>query len=110
MKDFVPPDWGWLFRAGLITILAGIAIAIVLAILFDLNVISFASLAEYQTGYYAVLALGFSLILATVVDKRIENLQRNLEKKLDSRSHGCPRGHIWPVDGCPFCRRDSRYL
>src|SRR6267378_5948242 len=108
MKDFEPPDWRFLFRVGLITILAGIAIAIVLAILFDVNLISFASLAEYQPGYYAVLALGFSLILAAVVDKRIENLQRNLEKKLDSRSRGCPRGHVLPVDGCPFCRRDSR--
>ncbi|SRR6266566_9801292 len=110
MKDFEPPDWRWLFRAGIRIILVGIAAAVLLALLFTFRIIDFGSLTEFQTGYYTVLSLGFSVILAAIVDKRVENLERNLEKRLDARSRGCPRGHIWPVNGCPFCRRDSRYL
>jgi len=110
MSNFEPPKWGWLLRAGVVTVIAGVGVATFEAELFVFRRITLDQIVQYQAGVYAILTLGFSLVLAAIVDKRIENLERRLERKFDSRSRGCPRGHRWPVDGCPYCRRDSRYL
>jgi len=110
MANFEPPRWSWLLSAGAITVIVGIGVATSEAELLVFRIITLDQIIQYQAGVYAIWTLGFSLILAAIVDKRIENLERELERKIDSRSRGCPRGHIWPVDGCPFCRRDSRYL
>ena len=93
-----------------VTVIAGVGVATFEAEIFVFRRITLDQIVQYQAGVYAILTLGFSLVLAAIVDKRIENLERRLERKFDSRSRGCPRGHRWPVDGCPYCRRDSRYL
>src|SRR2546426_9540168 len=97
-------------KKGVVTVIAGVGVATFEAELFVFRVITLDQIVQYQAGVYAILTLGFWLVLAAIVDKRIENLERRLERKIDSRSRGCPRGHRWSVDGCPYCRRDSRYL
>jgi hypothetical protein len=73
--------------------------------------------AEWQTAYYSILALGLALVLAALLELGLGGLEAKLDellakdrKSTTNPSRGCPRGHMWPVDGCPFCRRDSAYL
>ena len=61
---------------------------------------------ELQTAFYSFMPASLAFLIAALVDRRIAALG----KKLGIVHHGCPRGHVLPVDGCPFCRRDSRYL
>lgn len=108
MKDFESPNWQYLFRWFKITIVVAVTYEVGLALaLYPFRLISSTQLTEYQAGTYALLSLGVAFLFAAIVDKRIEKLERKIE---NARSNNCPRGHVLPVDDCPFCRRDSRYL
>jgi hypothetical protein len=64
---------------------------------------------DSQTGY-SILAVGLALIIGSLVELRLDILEGKIDELRASRNPGCPRGHIWPVDACPYCRRDSHYL
>jgi hypothetical protein len=64
---------------------------------------------DYQTAHYGLLAVVGALIFGGLVEWRLEIANKKLDRLLII-NHRCPRGHVWPVEGCPFCRRDSRYL
>ena len=64
---------------------------------------------DYQTAHYGILAVAGALIFGGLVEWRLETLNAKIDRLLVI-GPGCPRGHRWPVDGCPFCVRDSRYL
>jgi hypothetical protein len=63
---------------------------------------------DYQTAHYGILAVVGALIFGGLMEWRLEALGNKIDRLATNR--GCPRGHLWPVDGCPFCQRDSRYL
>src|SRR6267143_6692867 len=64
---------------------------------------------DYQTIYYGLASAALAFFFAGVIELRMNHLERKLDR-LRATNRGCPRGHTWPVDACPFCRRDSHYL
>ncbi|OLE69826.1 hypothetical protein AUF78_09320 [archaeon 13_1_20CM_2_51_12] len=99
------PKW-WPYSWLLAELLVGAILCAAIVVAHDVDIISLS-----QITYYSILATALALAIGGIGEWRLEDMRKQLDGLLAKRSNlGCPRGHIWPVDGCPFCRRDSRYL
>ena len=50
MSNFEPPKWGWLLRAGAVTVIAGVGVATFEAELFVFRRITLDQIVQYQAG------------------------------------------------------------
>ena len=75
MSNFEPPKWEMATSRRVVTVIAGVGVATFEAEIFVFRRITLDQIVQYQAGVYAILTLGFALVLKR---KRSLSLQWNI--------------------------------